>query len=246
MNDKLFENFFELDEVDSTNAEAKRIALENKGLNFVLWAKSQKKGRGQAGNSWYSSDNKDVAVSFVYYPENINVLNQFDLNLLVCNAVHFYVSQCVKDKIVQIKWPNDILIDNKKVAGILIENSVKGTKMEQCIIGIGLNLNSEVFPTELVRATSLRIENPSFNSTPKQAIFSIGECLEKLIRIADFTEAKAYYLNYLFAFQKLQQFKVKGQITEGIIKGVESNGQLLVLTQQGQQSFGFKEIEFIY
>ncbi len=245
MNHRLFQNVLEYDELVSTNAEAKLLLPNLKGTNFLVWAKRQSAGRGQRGNYWYCGDDKDLAMSFVFHPKQLSVDEQFVLNMSVCNAVQDYLASKVKGK-VEVKWPNDILIDGKKVCGILIENSLRGLKVESSVIGIGLNLNSSEMPVDLPSATSVLIENTAFSSTQKEEVLELKKFLEKELEEENSSLIKRKYLSHLFGFQKLRKF-IKDEIEfEGVIMGVSNTGLISILCADGEKQFDFKEIAFVH
>ncbi|MFZ9847057.1 MAG: biotin--[acetyl-CoA-carboxylase] ligase [Flavobacteriales bacterium] len=245
MNHRLFPNVLEYDELASTNAEAKQLLANLKGTNFLVWAKRQTAGRGQRGNSWFCGADKDLAMSFVFHPKQLNVDEQFVLNMLVCNAVQAYVASKVEGK-VEVKWPNDILINGKKVCGILIENSLRGTKVENAVIGIGLNLNSLEMPLDLPDATSVVRENPRFSSTQKEEVYELKRFLEMELEEDSLSAIKQKYLSNLFGFQKVRKY-LKGDVEfEGVITGVSNSGLISILCADGEKQFDFKEIAFVY
>lgn len=245
MNHRLFQNVLEYDELASTNAEAKLLLTNLKGKNFLVWAKRQTAGRGQRGNSWHSGDGKDLAMSFVFHPKHLMVDEQFVLNMQVCNGVRDYIANKVEGE-VQVKWPNDILINGKKVCGILIENALRGAKVDSSVIGIGLNLNSSEMPVDLPRATSIFIENTAFSSTQKEEVFELKKFLEKELEEENSSVIKRKYLSHLFGFQKLRQFVKDEMEFEGVITGVSNTGLITILCADGEKQFDFKEITFLY
>lgn len=113
----------------------------------------QTAGRGQRGNIWLSAKGENLLCSILFEPENLPAMSQFSLSeavaLSICNTLQTQFN--IK---ADIKWPNDIYVDGKKIAGILIENSLKASKVAHTIIGIGLNLNQSTFPPELPNPTS--------------------------------------------------------------------------------------------
>lgn len=245
MNYRLFQNVLEYDELASTNAEAKQLLTNLKGTNFLVWAKKQTAGRGQRGNSWYCGDEKDLAMSFVYHPKHLHVEDQFVLNMLVCNAVRTYLTGRVEGK-VEVKWPNDILIEGKKVCGILIENSLRGAKVESSVIGIGLNLNSSEMPADLPRSTSVVMENQHFSSTQKEEVYALKQVLEKELEEENPAVIKRKYLEHLFGFQKVRRFLKGDAEFEGVITGIGNTGLISILCADGEKQFDFKEIAFVY
>lgn len=245
MNGRLFQNVLMYDELASTNSQAKLLLSERQNLNFIVWTKKQSEGRGQRGNSWFCGAEKDVAMSLVYYPQNQSVEKQFLLNVFVCNAVHAFVSKCLPNDKVEIKWPNDILVNERKICGILIENSVRGSLIDHSVIGIGLNLNSTNFPNYLERATSIQMHNKSLQIDQQKAVLEIALCVERELIECDEAEALDKYLKHLLGLNRVRRFKQNSLEFEGLIKGVEADGKLCVLSTNGTQYFGFKEIEFV-
>jgi BirA family biotin operon repressor/biotin-[acetyl-CoA-carboxylase] ligase len=153
------DTFYE-DSVESTNSILKKLAVENKlNSGTVLVTEHQTKGRGQTGKSWFDIELASVLMS-CYLNLNLNI----DTVQIIPTAVGLALSDtitkhCAVDT--EIKWPNDIYIDGRKVAGILLEGSIMQNKLEYAIIGIGINVNYEEnqFPPDLRnKSTSLRIE----------------------------------------------------------------------------------------
>lgn len=136
-------------ETDSTNLEALRRNVQ------VCWADFQSAGRGQRGTTWESERAQNLLFSIVVYPQNIEVACQFRLSqamaLAICTALN---------KIQQgfsIKWPNDIYYKEKKISGTIIETSWKGSFVERCILGVGINVNQTDFVSDAPNPTSLKI-----------------------------------------------------------------------------------------
>ena len=121
----------------------------------VVATNHQTAGRGQRGNTWHNSKGKNLAMSVVIYPKFMLPSQQFYLNRMVALAVFDLVKNLLPNEVVKIKWPNDIYVDNRKIAGILIENSLNTNSIAQSIIGIGLNINDDFHQTTLPNAISL-------------------------------------------------------------------------------------------
>lgn len=147
----------EFDSVASTNkTAAELLSLSKVRHGAVILAHEQTDGRGQRGRSWISRTGLDLTFSIVLRPEGLRVDAQFALARIAALAVHDVVQHCVSAE-VRIKWPNDILVERRKVAGILIKNEVVGELVMSSIVGIGLNVNSTGIDPELV-GTSLAME----------------------------------------------------------------------------------------
>jgi BirA family biotin operon repressor/biotin-[acetyl-CoA-carboxylase] ligase len=136
--------------VASTNATAadllRRKEVEN---GAVIIAKNQSEGKGQRGNNWSSEHGKNLLCSFVLTPVGLKATNQFLLSAVAALAAQHTVAMMLNEgqasETAKIKWPNDVLINNKKVAGILIENSVQSNEISSSIIGIGINVSQTKF-----------------------------------------------------------------------------------------------------
>jgi len=139
----------------STNDKVKMLIKSKKIFSGdLITAKYQYGGRGQRMNKWYSSYGKNLLCSLFYMPVDINADKTFIVNQAVSLAVLKTIRKFNNEKCL-IKWPNDILSVNKKIAGILVENSLSSNKLNHSIIGVGLNIN-QVFFKRLPNATSIK------------------------------------------------------------------------------------------
>ena len=145
----------QLEKTESTNSYLKELLKsEQLAEGSVVVADFQTAGRGQVGNSWFSSKGENLLFSLLIYPTEIPANEQFIISRIVSLAIKNTLDQFADD--IRIKWPNDIYWKDKKIAGILIENNLQGKVIENSIIGIGLNLNQQIFPIELPNPVSLR------------------------------------------------------------------------------------------
>ena len=116
----------------------------------------QKSGRGQRGNVWLDEPGKNVLMSVLIKPTYLSITEQHFLNIVIGLGALKTVSRHLPESDIKLKWPNDVLVNGKKISGILVENSVKSGKLENSVIGIGLNLNQRAFG--LPSATSMSLE----------------------------------------------------------------------------------------
>lgn len=245
----IVKNTIFIDTTDSTNLEAwRRIKEGNFAEGTVIWTSHQKAGKGAGSNKWESEEKMNLAASYILKPDFIDADQQFYLNKCVSLAVRDCISELCKNKFeVYIKWPNDIIIANKKIAGILIENAIIGNTYSTAVCGIGVNINQEKFPPHLSNAISLK------NITGKTRSLKI--CLETLsdyvllwykrLQLSDFETIDKTYLEYLYLKNVASKFKTENKSFTGKIIGVSAYGNLLVETIPGEISeFGFKEIVF--
>lgn len=171
-----------LDEVGSTNDYAKKIAYSEAEGTIVL-SNTQTKGKGRLGRSWEAGINTDIAMSIILKPDT-DILTAQRLTLIGGLAVSKAIKEASGEP-AYIKWPNDIVLNNKKICGILAETSIQANKLGYCILGIGINVNSNNFKGELEKkAGSLFSE--------MRRHFSREEIIIKVIE-----EMNTYYPKYI-------------------------------------------------
>ncbi len=248
MYNRLFigEKRINLVEVDSTNAFMKELVsvTDNEVEGLVVTTECQIKGRGQQGNVWESEQRKNLTFS-IYLKPNVLVQNQFVLSKVVSlGLVDFLIENGLKN--VKIKWPNDIYVGSRKIAGILIENSLKNNKVDSSIVGIGLNVNqlkfsSDNFPTSLINILG---EEQNLEKLLNQLLFFIEKRYIFLKQKRE-ESIKSDYLNYLFGLEENLSFEIDNEKVSGIIKGVSSNGKLQVELGSELKEFDLKEIKFL-
>ena len=238
-----------LDAIDSTNDFLKRLSVEQSLENFtVVTAESQTRGKGQMGAKWDSETGKNLMIS-VLVNNVLNTISEiFDLNVAVALSIFTTLE---KNNIpnLSIKWPNDILSDNKKVAGILIENSIKNNGEITSIIGIGLNVNQINFDN-LPKASSMAVI--SKKEFDKETILNqLIDCLKlncDLLQNKSASKLWDSYNNNLFKKGIPMAFSLPDGIQfMGIIQGVNSSGKLEVkLENDAIENYGIKEIQLLY
>lgn len=238
-----------LNAIDSTNDFLKGLSSNQLLENFtVVTAESQSKGKGQMGAEWVSETGKNLTVS-VLIKEILKDNNQiFDLNvavaLAICDALIFFEIPKIS-----IKWPNDIMSGNKKIAGILIENIFKSNGEISSIVGFGLNVNQTNFEN-LPSASSLK--NVTLKDFDKDLILSkIIENMKYRVFILQNDNSNELWENYnncLFKKGIIMPFcDIKGDKFMGIIQSVSRNGKLQLLLENDKISeFEIKEIQMIY
>ena len=243
-------NLIKLSEVNSTNDYAKEI-IKNIGQNEynIVQADYQTNGKGNAGNYWESEAGMNLTFSIIFQPLFLKPEDQFQLNKTISLGILDFVNSIIKNESVKIKWPNDIYINNKKLAGTLIENIIIGNSIEFSICGIGININQKLFKSNAPNPISLI-------DFTKKSLNLESNLLKLLDCILDRYEAlKGYNINKIDTeyFQSLYQandFKPYFFQNEKIIasiRGVNRYGQLELLTVNKEKIIcAFKEIEFIH
>lgn len=236
----------ELDVIDSTNNylidKSKRERIFE---GEVLLAHFQTNGRGQRESSWESSPGENLMCSIFALPNFLNGDNFFLISKAIALAIKEVVEEICTDDLVEVKWPNDIYVNRKKIGGILIENQFKGTTIKQSVIGVGLNVNQTNFENQ--NATSIKL------LTSEQ--FSIKEVLKLILQRFEYfylslkweksQELEENYLKSLMYFKKLEEYQVAGDCVKGIIQNVQNNGLLEIEIDNELRSFQFKGIKFV-
>lgn len=142
-----------LESCASTNTELAGRADVPHGA--VLATRTQTAGRGQRGNSWEAEPGKNLTFSIVLRPTDFPAARSFELSMVTALAVSDYLQAFLPAHSVKVKWPNDIYVDDRKICGILIENSFCGTRLDRMIIGIGINVNQTIFLSDAPNPVSL-------------------------------------------------------------------------------------------
>ncbi len=210
----------------------------------IIITSNQTTGRGQRGNTWHVEPGKNLTFSFILKPTFLAVQDQFNLNIIVSLAVHDYLTEKMDTTFIRIKWPNDIMANTKKIAGILIENQLQGNSFSCTVVGIGLNINQELF--SINTATSL------YQITHQ--VYDLNDELEQLlhkleVRYLQLKSGKKNtllddYLNVMYWRNELHTFVADDQSFEGTIVGLDDLGRLKISTKQGERIFGMKEIQY--
>ena len=240
------------DSLDSTNNEAVR-RMETLDDLSVIAAVEQYSGRGQRGNVWHSAPGDNLTFSIVLKGDaslgSLPAASQFDISRLSTLAVHEFIAE--EGVGAKIKWPNDIYVGNRKICGMLIENSLSGSRISWSIIGIGLNLNQEVFPPQLMNPTSLTVQN-GMRYSPRASLKVICGIFLKLLPLLNDIEGRKElekrYLEHLYRKGEWHEFRDlrTEKVFNGKIEGVTKDGLLEVINLAGQRKeFNFKEIGYI-
>jgi len=206
----------------------------------------QTAGKGQIGRYWHSEAGKNVLISYIFYPHGIMATDQFYLNIMSGLAVRNVLSLWIPN--VKIKWPNDIYVGNKKIAGILVQNVLRGNQIKATIIGTGINVNQILFPDDIPNPTSVAIETGE-SADLEKIILWLSAGLEHqyfLLKKQSFGILQMDYLNH---FYRLNEWATFCTDTTGDflarITGIDSQGKLLLqLENDTIVSFGFREVTF--
>ena len=230
----------------SSNDMAQQLAQKpDTAEGTVIICEEQSKGKGQRGNTWEAMAGKNLTLSVILKPKFLKIKEQFALNMVSSLAVSDTVSHFLPEAVVKVKWPNDVLVSDQKIAGILIENAINGQSIDSAIIGIGLNVNQTGF--QAPRATSL--SKLAGEELDLAAVFEkLMRSLEQfymMLKAGRVAELKASYLANLFGYREQRKFLAEYRF-EGRIEDVTDQGFLVVSGPHGRKNYDLKEIEFLY
>lgn len=233
----------------STNTELAYLASQEAlPEGTTLYTHAQMAGKGQRGNTWESEPSQNLTFSYLLYPETLPIGEMFLLSMVTALGVLDFVECEVGKGSVRIKYPNDILVDGQKIAGILIENSLKGEAIDKSIVGIGLNINQTQFKN--LRATSLRLvlkDRPDAIYLPETCLPRLLKDLDKwyeMLKEKKYIEIKANFLAKSFQFNELCTYYTHEREIYGKIIDIDTAGQLHLETNTGIERYSFKEISF--
>lgn len=217
------------DKLTSTNllvADLLRKEKPREGL--VVCSDYQQAGKGQGANSWHSSRGENLLMSLLLFPAFLSASHQFHLSRVVSVALCEVLNSLGADPV--IKWPNDILCTRGKMAGILLEHGISGGSISHTIAGIGLNLNQSKFPVFPQPASSLLLETGRRTDPQEVAEILVDKIMFRYQKLKEGEEEKLEkeYLDRLFRLGEPSRFKAGDKIFEGIIRGVNEYGELLV------------------
>ena len=242
-------DFSILDSVESTNNYAMQQVHAGMAKHGMAWfAMNQTSGKGQMGKSWLSEPGQNIAMSLVLKPERFKNSGQIQLILAVALTCKKFLEKHLGAEI-KIKWPNDIYWNDRKAGGILIE-SIMGTgesdNWKWAVVGIGMNINQTAFDPSLPNPVSLKqITGKEFAliDLAKELCSNLLICVEALNQKTK-EELLSEYHQHLYKLNEKVKLKKDNAVFEGVIKGVNVKGQLVV-QHALEDAFDFGEIEWV-
>lgn len=239
-----------IDQTDSTNNYVATHVSELEDMTMVI-AREQSAGRGQRGNSWESEPGKNLTFTVLFRPGNIHPRDQFAISEATALAITDYLA--MEGVEAKVKWPNDIYVGDRKIAGILIEHSVTPGNIEHSRIGVGININQTEFrsnapnPVSLAQITGCRYDL-SLNAD------KVGGFLEKRLAECDTAEGRRRLHEQYKAALWRGDGSVHGVTDKtvgigypGVIKDVDPHGPITIINVNDGKlyTYNFKEIEFM-
>lgn len=240
---------FHFDEINSTNVWLYDKMAENTDISdMVAVAAHQTAGRGMDKNQWESEAGKNLLFSIALNVNYLEAENQFKISQAVSVAIVETLSQYVDNQQLFIKWPNDIYFGDKKLVGMLIQNTIEGRMMGLSIIGIGLNVNQLQFSKDIPNPVSLKMitgEEYDLKNLLNQLIVNIKNAVESLRFEKNREEINSKYISKLYRYQKWAEFVYQNQVKTLIITGFDKYGRLLLHDKEGAEIVcDVKELRF--
>jgi len=236
-----------LKKTSSTNEFAnKLIANSNPKQNFSIYSYNQTSGKGQIGRYWYSGVGKNLALSLVLTHNHFKVSDQFLLNIATALGVLGFLAKYLPDNTLSIKWPNDIYVGDKKIAGILIQNQLRGKQISGSIIGIGLNINETDFPIDIPNPVSLsQLLDKRLNlfQCKCELEYHMLSFLNKM-HLAKKLQ-RSLYMNNLYRKGEKHFFEIKDKQCLAEIVDVTEVGKLVLNIEGDKHAFNFRELKFV-
>ena len=237
---------YSFQELPSTNTWLMESLVAHKlPEGTLVLADHQTEGKGQFGAIWSSEPSSSLTFSILLKPIFLPISNTFDISICIALAIHDCLNELRPG--FKIKWPNDIYFENKKVAGILIENQIHKSSCEHSVVGIGLNVNQTEF-FKLPKATSLK-QIIGVNFPVQNLLDRLCETIEARylqLRANMYPSLLKSYLEHMYWFNEIHTFQTDALQFNASIIGVLRNGRLLLKFSDGSsRDFEIKELQFI-
>jgi birA, biotin-[acetyl-CoA-carboxylase] ligase region len=237
------------DEINSTNVYLyDKISEKNDISDTVVVAAHQTAGRGMDKNRWESEAGKNLLFSIALNVNFLEAENQFKISQAVSVAIVETLSQFVDNQNLFIKWPNDIYFGDKKLAGMLIQNTIEGRMMGVSIIGIGLNVNQIEFSSDIPNPISLKqISGEDFDleNLLNLLIKNIKSSVEGLRIKENQIAINEKYISKAYRYRQWADYLYKNKVKSMIINGFDCYGRLILEDQSGDEIIcDVKELQF--
>lgn len=233
---------YHLNCVDSTNNFAANLISDHICQSgAVIMADVQTAGKGQMGNTWESAASSNLLCSFVWKPDNLSVEDQFKLSWMTSLAIHKLLMRFGINA--QIKWPNDIYVGKQKIAGMLIENQLEGSRISWVIAGIGLNVNQQEFAsTNAVSMYHFLGVNIQLKTVLSELLDLMNGFVQNWENLHENWKNEVEENLYLKGIPA--NYKDKNGMFVGTIHGITNDGKLELLVEDDIRTYSLKEIEF--
>lgn len=223
---------------------AELLAHADLAEGAVMVTDHQTQGRGQRGNSWESGQMENLTFSILLKPHFLAPRDQFQLSMAIALGCATGLTQFIKETVC-VKWPNDLMIGDRKVGGILIENQTQGSQLTSSIVGIGVNVNqlslAHSNATSFIQVTGTSHDlNDVF-----QTLLSTLEARYIQLRSGGAESIRRDYLKNLYRLRVQQSFEAEGHNFLGTISGIDESGRLCVDVGNETKKFSLKQIRMV-
>ena len=238
-------------ETNSTNAwlAAKARAIRDNGEPlpdlYAVYADFQTAGRGAGTNTWHSTRGFNILTS-ILFDTGLDAADQFVFNLWFATATRRFLAEHVPD--VLIKWPNDMYVRDRKLAGDLTEHSVSGGRLDFTVAGIGIDVNEAEFPDWIPNPTSLFLETGQHYDVDALMDEYLAVLQERrpLLSTEHESALREEYLSHLYRRNEPHPYNIGGQKITAIIRDIDRFGRLVLELPDGnREAFGFKEVGYV-
>jgi BirA family biotin operon repressor/biotin-[acetyl-CoA-carboxylase] ligase len=235
----------QLGSVDSTNDRLWALAGDGIPEGYAVSADFQVNGRGQTAASWFSDEGENILCSIYLQPAFLPATAHFHLNMAMSLGVADFCQTYLQEGI-WVKWPNDIYFHEKKLAGILIENSIQGNRITETVVGIGININQGYFPAQLPNPISFLNITGRYYKISDLLIMLFAAIEKRYIQLREGQNNRltADYLDQLLGKDHLRRFQYQGRELYATIRGVDQDGRLILDGPEGRLIMNHKEIYF--
>jgi BirA family transcriptional regulator, biotin operon repressor / biotin---[acetyl-CoA-carboxylase] ligase len=213
----------------------------------VVISDQQFDGRGQRGNSWESETGKNLTFSLLLKPVFLPISHQFDLNRITALAIAETLRFFLPDENIRIKWPNDMLVNEKKIGGVLIENSLRDNQIQNSIVGIGLNINQDEFRLSSRAISFVAITGEETEREPvMEKLFEQIEAKYLFARSGHLDEIRKQFDEELFGLNQQLRFNIGGREQEALMCGTTPEGRLKLEVNGKKQEFDLQAVKWLW
>ena len=239
--------YVHLEQIDSTNAYLQRKQSEADIRNWVVSADEQTAGKGMGSNGWESEVGKNLTFSLALDVGFLPAERQFLLSKAVALGIYESLCPLIPEEKLHIKWPNDVYFENHKLAGILINSTIKANMMDVSIVGIGLNVNQMQFqgwPTHPISLKMITGKDYDLQPLLEQTAGNVYNKVEQLKNAASTVEDE--YLQRLYLYRTWADYEVDGKVLRLLMTGIDPYGRLLLEDEVGHSyCFDIKEVRLV-
>ena len=239
--------FIHLPETESTNKALKTISeTEELPSGSIVIADFQTAGRGQRGNSWESEAGKNLTFSILLRPAEVKANMPFVISEIASLSIKYTLDKYIAD--ISIKWPNDIYCNDKKIVGMLIENTILQGEISQSIIGIGINVNQTEFhsnapnPISMAQIAGRQFDPMTIMDDFRKIFMEQSERIDN----KNFDLIHKEYLNSIYRKEGFHKYRDSTGVFEAAIHDIEPTGHLVLRrTDDTYLRYTFKEVSFV-